>query len=79
MNTVLIALGVGLGIVVLYYTIILLGAFIAAPLIMWAWNGSIAVLFPTLFPVIGYWHGYWLSVLSGMLIKSSMTAQSNSK
>lgn len=35
---------------------------------MLAWNGSLHQMWPNIFPVIGYWQAFWLSVLIGWCV-----------
>lgn len=73
MGIILKGFGLAFVVLVVYYLVVLAGALIAAPLVMWAWNGSLALIWPNVFPTISYWIAYWLSVLSGLLIKSTLT------
>ncbi len=51
--------------------IIAVGATLMAPITWWAWNGTMPMVFGL--PSIGFWVALKLNVLSGMLIKSSLS------
>lgn len=68
-----VAIGVGL---VVFGALFVIGV-IAAPFVMLAWNATMPFIFGL--PAIGYWHGFWLFFLSGLLIKSTQTNNNGNK
>ena len=65
-----------LGATITFILTVVLTALLFAVLTMFAWNNSVHELFNL--PVIDFWQGFWLNMLSGMLVKSTLTTKADS-
>lgn len=70
---VIAAIAVAIFVPLIIYSALFVLGFIMAWPVMWAWNGSVVVLFPTVFKAITYWPAFWLYILCSLLIKSTQT------
>lgn len=69
LGTMLVGAMIAVFAAVAVYVIMIIAGLFVAPLVLFAWNNTMPFLFGL--PVIGYWHAFWLWMLSATLVKSS--------